>query len=150
MRDLRNRCSNLDNDLFTNYIRDNPLCDLCGMVEDVIHYFLHCRTFTLNGRFSMIQLRVFQPLSINLNHFGNDNWNIENNNVLFRDIHRYIHATKRFSNIFILCLKLILKHVLIWKYQFSMTKLNILFLNWRGPSSSLILRFSDHFIIFFI
>ena len=47
----------------------------------------------------MIQLRVFQPLSINLIHFDNDNWNTENNNVLFRVVHRYIHATKRFSNI---------------------------------------------------
>ena len=26
---LRNMCSDLNNDLFRNYIRDNPICDLC-------------------------------------------------------------------------------------------------------------------------
>ena len=26
-------------------IRDNPLCDLCGMVGDAIHFFFHCRKF---------------------------------------------------------------------------------------------------------
>ena len=28
---LRNRCSNLNNDLYINHIRDNPLCDFCGV-----------------------------------------------------------------------------------------------------------------------
>ena len=44
---LRSRCSNLNNDLYINHIRDYPLCDLCGVVEDAIHYFLHCRRYTI-------------------------------------------------------------------------------------------------------
>ena len=36
-------------------------------------------------------VRVFQPLSINLILFGNANWNIENNSVLFRAVHIYIY-----------------------------------------------------------
>ena len=38
----------------------------------------------------------FQPLTINLILFVSENWNIETNMVLFRAIHRYIHASKRF------------------------------------------------------
>ena len=39
---LRNYCSSLNNDLFRNYIRDNALCELCGVIEDATHYFFHC------------------------------------------------------------------------------------------------------------
>ena len=39
---------------------------------------------------------VFQPSSIDMILCGNFNLNMENNVVLFRDVHKYIHATKRF------------------------------------------------------
>ena len=48
---LRNNCSNLNNDLLRNHIRDNPLCDLCGMVEDASHYFLIVESLQSKGRF---------------------------------------------------------------------------------------------------
>ena len=94
---LRNNCSNLNNDLFRNHLRDNPLCDLCGMIEDAIHYFFHCRKFTLERQVFNDTVRVFQPLSIDMILCGNFNLNMENNIVLFRAVHRYIHATKRFK-----------------------------------------------------
>ena len=94
---LRNNCSNLNNDLFRNHLRDNPLCDLCGMTEDTIHYFFHCRKFTLERQVFNDTVRVFQPLSIDMILCGNFNLNMENNIVLFRAVHRYIHATKRFK-----------------------------------------------------
>ena len=94
---LRNNCSNLNNDLFRNHLRDNPLCDLCGMIEDAIHYFFHCRKFTMERQVFNDTVRVFQPLSIDMNLCGNFNLNMENNVVLFRAVHRYIHATKRFK-----------------------------------------------------
>ena len=96
---LRNNCSSLNNysDLFRNNLRDNPICDLCGMVEDLIHYFFHCRKFTIERRVFNGAVRVFQPLSIDMIQCGNNDLNMENNIVLFRVIHRYIHATKRFK-----------------------------------------------------
>ena len=94
---LRNNCSNLNNDLFRNHLRDNPLCDLCGMLEDAIHYFFHCRKFTMERQVFNDTVRVFQPLSIDMILCGNFNLNMENNVVLFRAVHRYIHATKRFK-----------------------------------------------------
>ena len=74
---LRNRCSYLYNDLFRNYICDNPLCDFCSVEEDAIHYFFHCRKFTIKRQVFNDTGRVFQPLSINLIIFGNEKWNIK-------------------------------------------------------------------------
>ena len=94
---FQNNCSNLNNDLFRNHLRDNPLCDLCGMVEDAIHCFFHCRKFTIVRQVFNDTVRVFQPLSIDMILCGNFNLNMENNIVLFRAVHKYIHATKRFK-----------------------------------------------------
>ena len=43
---LRNKCSGLNGDLFRNHIRNNPLCDLCDVVEDAYHYFFQCGKYT--------------------------------------------------------------------------------------------------------
>ena len=94
---LRNNCSNLNNDLFRNHLRDNSLCDLCGMVEDATHYFFDCRKFTIERQVFNDRVRVFQLLSIKMILCGNYNLNMENNIVLFRTVHRYIHATERFK-----------------------------------------------------
>ena len=96
---LRNRCSNLNNDLYINHIRDNPLCDLCGVVEDAIHYFFHCRRYTIERQVFNDTVVMLQPQSINLILFGNEKWNLETNIVLFRAVQRYIQVTKRFNNI---------------------------------------------------
>ena len=53
---LRNNCSNLNNDLFRNHLREHFLCDLSGMVEDAIHYFFHCRKFTMVKQLFKTQL----------------------------------------------------------------------------------------------
>ena len=37
---LRNNCNSPNNDLFRNHFSDNPLCDLCGVIEDATHFFL--------------------------------------------------------------------------------------------------------------
>ena len=94
---LRNNCSNLNNDLFRNHIHDNPLCDLFGMVQVAIHFFFHCRTFIIERQVLDYTVRVFEPLSIDMILCGYYNLNMENNIVLFRAVHRYIHATKRFK-----------------------------------------------------
>ena len=91
-----NNCRSHNNDLFRNHIRDNPLCDLCGMIEGAAHYFFHCIKYFDERQVFNDTVRVVQPLTIYLILFGNENWNTEANMVLFRAIHRYIHASKRF------------------------------------------------------
>ena len=93
---LRNNCSSLNNDHFRNYIRDNPLCDLCGVIEDTTHYSFHCIKYFDERQVFNDTARVFKILTINLILFGNDNWNTETNVDLFMATHRYIYASKRF------------------------------------------------------
>ena len=92
----RNNCSSLNNDLIRNHVRDNLLCELCGLIEDAIHFFFHCIKYIDERQVFNDTVREFQPLTINLILFGSENWNIQTNVVLFRAIHRYIHASKRF------------------------------------------------------
>ena len=67
------------------------------MVEEAVHYFFHCRKFTIERQVFNDTVRAFQPLSIDMILYGNYNLNIKNNIVLFRAVHRYRQATKRFK-----------------------------------------------------
>ena len=42
---IRNNCSNLNNDLSINRLRDNPLCNWCNEIEDGKHYFFNCNNY---------------------------------------------------------------------------------------------------------
>ena len=86
----------LNNDLFRNHVRDIPLCEWCGVMEDSNHFVFHCMKYIGERRVFNETVRDFHPLIINLILFGSENWNIETNMVLFRAIQRYIHASKRF------------------------------------------------------
>ena len=66
MHELVNNCRSLNNGPFRNHIRDNPLCDLCGVIEDATHYFFHCTKHFDERQVFNDTVRVFQPLTINL------------------------------------------------------------------------------------
>ena len=93
---LRNNCSTLINDLFRNHVRDNPLCEWCGVMEDATNFFFHSNKYIGERQAFNGTVREFQPLTIFLILFESENWNIETYMVLFRAIHRYTHASKRF------------------------------------------------------
>ena len=60
---LRNNCSRLNNHLFRNRVRDNPLCDWCGVVwrrMSPISSFI-VLNILVKDRFSMKQLGIFNP-----------------------------------------------------------------------------------------
>ena len=59
---LRNNCSSLNNGLFRNHVRDNPLWDLFGVIEDAIHYLFHCINILMKDRFSMMHLEFYNLL----------------------------------------------------------------------------------------
>ena len=53
-----------NNDLFRNHVRDNPLCEWCGVMEDATRFFFHSfivLNILVKDRFSMIQLGSFNP-----------------------------------------------------------------------------------------
>ena len=82
--------------LFRNNVCHNPLCEWCGVKEDATHFLFHCIKYIGERQVFNDTVREFQPLTINMILFGSENWNIDTNMVLFRAIHRYIHASKLF------------------------------------------------------
>ena len=91
---LRNKCSGLNRDLFRNHISNNPLFDLCDVVEDAYHYFFQCRKYSVKRQVFNDTVRGLHHLNINVILSGFENWNTEVNVVLFRAVHRYIHTSK--------------------------------------------------------
>ena len=70
---LRNNCTSLNNDLFRNHVRDNPLCEWCGVMEDAIHFSFHCIKYIDERQVFNDTVRYFQTLTMNLILFGSEN-----------------------------------------------------------------------------
>lgn len=94
---IRNRCSNLNKDLYDNHLRDSPICDCGTDIEDAEHYFFRCDLYT-NQRIRFFQLsRRFHPLGVQFMLYGSDQISEEDNINFFSYVHEYIKETKRFS-----------------------------------------------------
>ena len=50
-----------NNDLFRNHVRDNPLCEWCGVMEDATRLFFHCIKYIGERRVFNDTVREFQP-----------------------------------------------------------------------------------------
>ena len=89
------------------------------MVEDAIHYFFHCRKFTIERQVFNDMVRVFKPLSIDMILCGNYNLNMKNNRVfseLSTDKYILISVLKPVDFLF----EVFLKHILyISKYTYA-------------------------------
>ena len=89
---------NLNNDLFINHLRENPLCNWCNEIEDSEHYFFHCNNYRNERHLFFEAARDFQPLTTQLLLYGNEIVDNTLNSTLFRAVHDYIKSTKRFDN----------------------------------------------------
>ena len=94
---IRNKCSNLNNDLFNNHLRDSKQC-MCGnLCEDAEHFFFRCQLYT-NQRLQLFtNTRQYHPLSCQKLLFGNEHLSDEENSDLFKIVHQYIKQTRRFE-----------------------------------------------------
>ena len=76
---IRNNCSNSNNDLFNNHLRDDPLCSWCNETEDGEHYFFHCNKYR-NERHQFFEIaRDFEPLTINILIYDNETLDNQSN-----------------------------------------------------------------------
>ena len=93
---IRNKCSDLNHDLFLNRLRDNEICD-CGFEkEDAEHYFFNCRKY-LNERHKHFRsTHKFHPLNFDTILRGRDSLPLEDNVKIFNSVHEYIRDSKRF------------------------------------------------------
>jgi hypothetical protein len=94
---LRNKCSNLNEDLFLNHLQESPLCTCSDTIEDAEHYFFKCTLFCDQRRVLFQMTRVFHPLNTHLLLFGSNNLNELDNVLIFDSVHKYIKNTKRFA-----------------------------------------------------
>ena len=94
---LRNKCSNLNADLFNNHLRDDSKCNCGCHTEDPEHFLFQCKLYSEQRRTLFINTRQFHPLSVCKLLFGIDTISGENNSLLFKNVQNYIKNTRRFA-----------------------------------------------------
>ena len=96
MTKLRHKCTELKADLFRVNLIDDDMCN-CGLgVENSTHFLFHCPYYSTQRNILFNDLHHFQPLSLNKLLFGDQSLSIRENNLIFRNVHKFIASTKRF------------------------------------------------------
>ena len=94
---IRNKCSNLNNDLFSNNLNENPVCQCNNGIEDAEHFFVKRNRFT-NERIQLFRnTRKFHPISLDKLLFGADNLSDGENQTIFTEVQRFLRNTGRFQ-----------------------------------------------------
>ncbi|MEW8548105.1 MAG: reverse transcriptase family protein, partial [Candidatus Thiodiazotropha sp.] len=95
---LRNFCSNLNQDLYNNYLRDDPVCTCSRGNESAAHYFFECQLYE-EQRFQLFtDTREFHPLNVHMLLKGKDSLSDIDNSKIFLAVQDYIQATGRFDS----------------------------------------------------
>ncbi|MCG7876809.1 MAG: reverse transcriptase family protein [Candidatus Thiodiazotropha endolucinida] len=95
---IRNKCSNLFSDLYSNHLLINPLCECKLENEDAEHYFFRCPKYTNQRVIMFTATHNFHPLNLDILLYGNAQLTFEQNMIIFNAVHSYIKNTGRFSN----------------------------------------------------
>ena len=94
---IRNNCSNLNNDLFLNHLKSDPIC-ACGTgAEDAEHFFFKCNRNTDKRTILFRSTIAFHPLNTNKLLFGDENLNYIDNCSLFASVQLFIQQSGRFT-----------------------------------------------------
>ena len=93
---IRNKCSNLNNDLFNNHLSPTPLCNRCQETEDAEHFLFICPNFTEHRITMFHSTRSFHPLNVNKLLYGDPNLSNDENARIFTAVQNYIKSSKRF------------------------------------------------------
>ena len=94
---IRNNCSNLNNDLFLNHLKSDPIC-ACGTgAEDAEHFFFKCNRNTDKRTILFRSTIAFHPLNTNKLLFGDENLNYNDNCSLFASVQLFIQQSGRFT-----------------------------------------------------
>ena len=93
---IRNNCSNLNNDLFNNHLKESSSCECGDATENAEHYFFRCNIFS-DLRIQMFHsLCIYHPLSLDKLLFGDSLLSDTNNVIIFEAVQTYIKDTHRF------------------------------------------------------
>lgn len=94
---IRNSCSSLNNDLFTNHLRESPQCNCGYHCEDAEHFFFRCLLYHNQRLQFFTDTRTYHPLSCQKLLFGIEGLSTEENSDLFKKVQLYIKQTRRFE-----------------------------------------------------
>lgn len=94
---LRNRCSNLNNDLFRNHISEYPYCDCGYPVENAEHFFFQCFKFNDERIILFHETRSYHPLNVELLLSGSDTLNVDDNKLITTAVQKFIKHSRRFN-----------------------------------------------------
>ena len=94
---IRNKCSDLNHDLFLNRLRDNEICDGGFEKEDAEHYFFNCRKYLNERRKLFRNTHKFHPLNLDTILRGRDSLTLEDNVNIFNSVHEYIRTQSVFE-----------------------------------------------------
>ena len=94
---IRNNCSNLNLDLFNNFLRPAPTCSCQVEPENAEHYFLRCHKYTIQPLVLFNSLRNFLPLRLEILLYGNPNLTDAENEIIFESVHIFIKNSNRFD-----------------------------------------------------
>ena len=94
---IRNKCSNLNSDLFYNHLSLDPYCACLTECEDAEHYLLRCKKIENQRVILFNSTRNFHPLNIDILLFGNSILSYEQNMIIVNAVHEFIKQTGRFS-----------------------------------------------------
>ena len=94
---IRNNCSNLNLDLFNNFLRPDPTCSCQVEPENAEHYFLRCHKHTIQRLLLFDSLRNFLPLRLEILLYGNPNLTDAENEIIFESVHTFIKNSNRFD-----------------------------------------------------
>jgi hypothetical protein len=92
---LRMGCSNLNSDLYNNYVSETNLCT-CGQIENANHYLLYCPLYKLLRDATLFSIPFH--LDIDTLLYGNAHYDNNTNNMITLAVHSFIQLSKRFSN----------------------------------------------------
>ena len=100
---MRNRCSNLNQDLYLNRQRDTGVCDCGSEREDAEHYFFKCHKYLHERRKLFRSTHRYHPLNLDTVLRSRDALYFEDIIAIFNSVHEYIRDTNRFLiNVFVL------------------------------------------------
>ena len=92
---LPTKCSSLNDDLFQKRTNDSPL-RLCGNVENIDHYFLHCQFYHAQRTELIHEISQHTQVTLQTLLSGNPLLSLHTNTLIFEAVHKYITDTRRF------------------------------------------------------
>ena len=83
---IRNRCSNLNHDLYLNRLRDTGVCDCGSEREDAEHYIFECHKYLRERRKLFWSTHRYHPLNLDTVLRGRDALSFEDNVAVFNSV----------------------------------------------------------------